>query len=137
MVLRLQLENGKTKEYRTYWTAISTEPRIKSTYQTKCGLSSENNPETMACDHLNCALYASKMEVKHPSVILLACSGIMFFVALYETKNLFESILKIMPFLLFCGIFLIPLSILQFKIWLELNEFKKHGTLHGKRADIV
>jgi len=89
MVLRLQVENGKIKEYPTFWFCISTEPGVKSTYQTKCGLSFENNPKTMACDHLDCALYAPKMEVIYPSVMLLVFSGIIFSAALGETKNFF------------------------------------------------
>lgn len=77
MAVRLQLENGKIKEYHTYWTSQSTEPGIKSTHHTKCGLYFEDTPKTGACDHLDCAIHAAKEEAIRPLVLITILFCIM------------------------------------------------------------
>ena len=83
--MKLKLENGEIKEYKTvcteYWGDGYTN------YDTKCGIrwnSTSSKPESSlvdGCDHLDCAIYASKYDNfkgKHISIIAVTFAVVSF-----------------------------------------------------------
>lgn len=135
MVLRLQLENGKIKEYPTHWTIHATESGDQPWHYTKCGQKFEGNvPKTGDCDNLDCALDVPISEIKYYFKMGMIISLLMFFASLWQKRDLISAVPDTMGISFFFGVFLIIISIFNYRKWSELNEYKKHGTIHGLKA---
>lgn len=84
MALRLQLENGVTREYRT-WYSIGESPCegcYNFKYETKYGLHWNQRPaESCGCGHLNCAIDASNHSLTSSKEMSWLCiiGGILLF----------------------------------------------------------
>ena len=131
MTVKLKLETGEIKEYKTlcmdYWGEGYTE------YKSECGIrwnsnSSEPRPSLdEGCDHLNCAIYASKYDnnkLKIISVITIVIFSSIFFL-MGDGDSAYAVLI---------GIFGFSLSLLENRDTKELNEFKTQGTVNGIRA---
>jgi hypothetical protein len=131
MAFRLQLDNGKIKEYCTYMASYGPDPGLGGGYYTRCGLHTEKRPENGACDHLNCAIHVAKDKTIWPlaSIILFPC--IMIGLEWLVTKNLAESVNEFAGLGVLMVILFIPFALLNFKRWWELTEFKNRGTIYG------
>ncbi|HEX7445651.1 MAG TPA: hypothetical protein VF300_04600 [Methanothrix sp.] len=132
--VKFELDNGKTKEYATWWTESCSEGYyLDKPYHTKCGLSFKKEPKDGACGHLDCAMGAAKKEALGPVAIYCGFSIMMIIAGWYEKGDLLAGIREFEGFLIvFSPIMLI--SVFPFRRWLELNEYKKYGTIHGRRA---
>ena len=142
MTIRVRLENGEIKQYTTYWTSSSEEPGAKTIYHTKCGLSIEErtNAEDYTCGHIDCAIYKVRDDIlTFITYLALGVCGLLVY-SWYYAYNPLEVILSVdIIDKVICSIISLMCVILIFanaKEWLELLELKKHGTIHGMRADI-
>ena len=133
MAVRLQLENGEIKEYST-WCYDASPECPKPLYYTKCGIETKEWDKSGGCDHLDCALEAEKHGVMVLTFVGAFFIPIMFIISYYETRNIAESASEAIDFLIFCGILGLPVALLSLKPWLELKEFKNHGTIGGIKA---
>jgi|WetSurMetagenome_2_1015567.scaffolds.fasta_scaffold1055216_1 hypothetical protein len=134
MSLKFEMDSGKIKQYPTWWTDLGCEEYYpEKPYRTKCGLSFKKDPENGACDHLECAIDAARTNAINAPLVL--CSlFLMDLVSTWYGKGdflvaLHESMLFIIPIL-----FVMLFSLSPFRHWMELREYKNHGTIHGRRA---
>ena len=104
MSVRFELDNGKTKEYATWWTEHGSDGYYTDEpYHTKCGLSFKETPKWGACGHLDCVMGAAKTEAIGP-VALYCCFSIMMIIAeWYEKGDLLEGIRESEGFLIVFG----------------------------------
>lgn len=136
MAVRLQLENGKVNEYATYWASNSGEPEEKTTYRTKCGLHFEEQPKGAACNHLDCAIYLARSDALVPLItyMILLCTWPIF--GWYFDGDPLGVITQNKIYLIIFSIIMMIADAGSLRSWLELMEFKKHGTIHGVKASI-
>lgn len=133
--MRIALDNGKIKDYPTWWTEYCTEGYYPDKpHHTKCGLSFKKDPKENACEHIDCAIDSAKHEATIPVKIYCLLSIMMIVVGWYEMGDLLLGIKEFEGFFILSGLFILIMSIFSFRSWLELNEYKKYGTIHGKRA---
>ena len=133
MSVKFELDNGKTKEYSTCWGLSSAESPDEE-YRTKCGLRFDHEPKDGACDHLDCAIHASIYEVIIPSAISFLFPLMMIVIGWHYEGDLLAAVRGAGGLL----ILLVPINILTSvfpcRRWLELREYRNHGTIHGRRA---
>jgi hypothetical protein len=133
--VKFELDNGKTKKYATWWTEYYSEGYYPDEpYHTKCGLSFKKDPKDGACGHLDCAMGAAKTEAIGPVAMFCLFSIMMIAAGWYEKKDLFTGFQDAEGFIMVFGPIMLLMSIFPFRRWLELNEYKKHGTIHGRTA---
>jgi hypothetical protein len=130
---KFELDNGKLKEYRTFWIDLGDGVSLLGRpCHTKCGLSFKEKED--ACDHLDCAVDAARTE----ALYLAKFSGVLALFAIvltwYDMGDLLAAVrgtvgtfIKLVPLI-------ILISVFPFKRWLELREYRNHGTIHGRRA---
>jgi hypothetical protein len=135
MSLKFELDNGKLKEYPTWWI-LGTEgdSRQDKLCHTKCGLSFKEEQKDSACDHLDCAIDAARTEGLFP--LELSCAFFFMWIAFgwYEKGDLLAAIRQMEGTFITCVLLSVPISVFCFKHWLELREYKNHGTIHGRMA---
>ena len=135
MSVKFELDNGELKEYPTWTTDYGTEGCYpEEPYHTKCGLSFKEYPKNGACDHLECAIHASREETIFPVAMYCLFSIMMIAIGWYEKGGLLEGIRDSEGFLIVFGSFFMLMSVFPFKRWLELREYKNHGSIHGRKA---
>jgi hypothetical protein len=132
---KFELDNGKTKEFPTWWTKYGAEGYYPDKpYCTKCGLQIKKNPKNYACDHLECAIYAAREDaIFH--VGMICTLFFMYIVFGWSEEGDPLAVIREMGgfFIMFSPICLL-MSLFPFKRWLELREYKNHGTIHGRMA---
>lgn len=130
MSVRIQLENGKIKEYSTFWDDSSGEPGPVN-YYSKCGLKWDNWPgKSGGCEHIDCAIAVIDTNNKRFSIVWAITLGLMVIITLYSGGDsedwgsiFFFWTITGMLFLLF--------------IWIgnrdkrQLKEFENYGTVNG------
>ena len=132
--VKFELDNGKTKEYETWWTEYGSEGYYPDKpHHTKCGLSFKKEPKDGAYGHLDCAMGAAKTDAVRPVAIYCGLYIMMIIAGWYEKGDLLAGVRESSGFLIFGPIMLL-MSVFPFRRWLELNEYKKHGTIHGRTA---
>jgi hypothetical protein len=132
--VKFELDNGKKKEYETWWTEYGSEGYYPDKpHHTKCGLSFKKNPKDGACDHLDCALDAAKKEAIVPVALYWSLFITMIIAVWYEKGDPLAGIQE-SGYLIIFGTILLLMSIFPFRRWLELREYKNHGTIHGRTA---
>jgi hypothetical protein len=132
--VKFELDNGKTKKYATWWTEPYSEgDHSDEPYHTKCGLSFKEDPTDGACGHLDCAIYAAKREAIYPVGMYCLFSIMIIAAGWYEKGGLLAWIRESGFFIVFGSIMLL-MSVIPFRRWLELREYKNHGTIHGMTA---
>lgn len=130
MAVRLQLENGKIKEYCTFYDDSGSEP-IPVTYYTKCGLRWDKCPtKSGGCDHIDCAIDAIEKTVKKYFLLIGFAMGMMT-IPTWLWNGDWDG-LKF--FYELFGIPMILISVYILKARRELIEFKKQGTVNGIKA---
>jgi hypothetical protein len=155
MVVRLQTEDGKIKEYKTVYgvgcTPVSLDYWDYAKWVTKCGKEWKKKPKPQdQCDHLECAIYiaetsmAMKRNMPHAAAKAAVLSAILLII--FRATSIFS--VKIMEdiliFLLVISISMVFFTILTYfleygadKRLDELNEFKKNGTIKGIKASQI
>ena len=133
MSAKFELDNGKTKEYATCW-CLSGAESPDEIYRTKCGLSFDHDPKDGACDHLDCAIHAAICEAIIPAAIPFLFPFIMIIIGWHYEGDLLAAVRKMGYFIIILVPFSILFSVFPFKRWLELREYRNHGTIHGRRA---
>ena len=144
MAVRLQLETGEVKRYRTWHEHVihTSEPPTIVRYFTKCGQEWDEKPSfSDGCDHLNCAIYAAsegpKEDVKSDVI------GVLFFGAISVIIGLFSDFGSDYVIGISCLAFLCAISVCILSIGLfisdckegrELKEFRDHGTVNRIKA---
>jgi len=73
-------------------------------------------------------------EIKHLIGLGIIFPIIGFFAEYLEKGNTFASILFTVGIFVVWGMFSVIMTLQHYKDWSELNEYKKHGTIHGVRA---
>ena len=135
MSAKFELDNGKLKEYRTFCTDLGDGVSHPGRpYHTKCGLSFTEVSKDGACDHLECAIYAARDGAIYPIAEYCLLSFILIVSGYYGQGDLFAGFREEEGFLIIFGFLFISLSLLPFRHWLELREYKNHGTIHGRIA---
>jgi hypothetical protein len=130
MAVKLQLENGETKEYRT-WLDTSNDPGyIPGRYVTKCGLKCDGIRNADVCNHVDCAMFVADNEIKYMVGGTVGISGIMVLGSWYFHVN-GNELIGLIIFLGICCL-LVTLGYSQSKR--ELEEFKERGTIKGLKA---
>jgi hypothetical protein len=110
--IRLELDNGKAKEYPTWWTEYSSEGYSpEKPYHTKCGLSFKKDLKDSACGHLECAIYAAKEEAILPVAMYFLFSTMMIVAGWYKYGDLLAGILESEGFLIIFDIICILMAI--------------------------
>jgi len=133
--VRLELDNGNVKEYTTMWTNYGSEGYYpEKPYHTKCGLSFKKYPEDGACDHLECAISAARDEAIYPIGMYCMFSIMMIAAGWYEKGDLLDGIQDSRGILIICGPILGLFSLISFRRWMELREYRDRGTIHGRKA---
>lgn len=132
--VKFELDNGKTKEYETWSTEYVSEGYCPDKpHYTKCGLSFKKNPVDGACDHLDCAMDAAKKEAIGPVVIYWSLFIMVIIAGWYEKGDPLAGIRE-SGYLIVFGIVILLMSAFPFRRWLELREYKNHGTIHRRTA---
>jgi hypothetical protein len=126
---KFELDNGKTKEYATCW-GLSSAESSDEIYRTKCGLRFDHDPKDGACDHMDCALHAAKIN----AILRCAVFFIWFILGWSMAGNLLALFRGDLGIITILGYGIFVMSILDLKRWLELKEYKNNGTIHGRRA---
>ena len=130
MSLRLQLEDGKIKEYRT-WLDTSNDPgHIPSRYVTKCGYKCDIARDADKCNHLECAKYVAEQETKNLSVTPAVILGLSIIIMMLFHWDWVDWIKEA---IFFWGLCLL-VSLFYSKDKRELKEFEDKGTINGLRA---
>lgn len=130
--MQLQLENGETKNYVT-WYSHSESEYDTSTYKTKCGLSWNKEPNfDVGCDHFDCALMAIDRKIGLDAFASGMClfSGIISVLVMNEAPPL----LGLGVIYILAGIFFILKWYNERRIKQELTEFREHETIKGIKA---
>lgn len=134
MSIKLELDNGKLKQYATLMTDYGLEGYSpEKPYHTKCGLSFKEYPKDGACDHIECAIEAARWKSTYPIMMYCIFSIMIIAVSWHEKGDLLAGIQDSEGFLML-GPLLMLMSISPFMSWLELREYKDHGTIHGQKA---
>jgi hypothetical protein len=133
MAIRLQLENGKIKSYRTSFGMGTMDPPSNGPHKTSCGMKWNDDPGIVnECNHLDCGISASKDGFKQYallSTLIIIFGIIVSLVGMHAEPRysfgLFEIALG--------GMFGLPAIHyhLQNK---ELEEFKDRGKINGHNA---
>lgn len=133
MAIRLQLENGEIKSYRTSFGMGTIDPPSNGTHKTSCGLKWNDDPGVEnECDHLDCAISATEDGLRQYAKLsgLIIVFGIV--VSLFGMRDelwyffgLFEIALG--------GMFGLP-AIYYYLKNKELEEFKYIGKIKGHNA---
>jgi hypothetical protein len=132
--VRIALDNGKIKDYPTWWAEYGSDGYYPDEpYHTKCGLSFKEDPKDGACGHLDCAMGAAKNEALYPVGMYCFFFVMMIVIEWHEKGDLLAGIRESGFFIVFGPIMLL-ISISPFRRWLELREYKNHGTIHGRTA---
>jgi hypothetical protein len=87
-----------------------------------------------ACGHLDCAMDAAKTEAFRPVAMFCFFSIMMMAAGWYEKRDLFTGFQDAEGFIIVFGPIMLLMSIFPFRRWLELREYKNHGTIHGRTA---
>ena len=133
MSAKFELDNGKLKEYPTWWTDLGSEGCYpEKPYHTKCGLSFKEKED--ACDHLDCAVDAAKEETIRNVGMYCLFSFMMIVGVWYEKGDILAAVREEYGFFIIFGFIYILISIPPARQWLELREYKNHGTIHGRKA---
>jgi len=147
MSVRLQLETGEVRDYRTWREVIGSysEGVYETKYVTSCGAIWNEKPSSSAgCDHLGCAIVVAEEPIKLFKVVLsMAVSGTLIGLYFLWPEDL--SIPSVVG-MVFMGMMLLSgalawIFISTFMLdWpgyeenKELIEFRSHGTINGVRA---
>ena len=132
--VKFELDNGKTKKYATWWAEHGSDGYYPDEpYHTKCGLSFKEDPKDGACGHLDCAMGAAKTEAIEPVALYFGITIIMIIAGWYEKGDPLAWIRE-SGYIIIFGIILLLMSVFSFRRWLELREYKNHGTIHGRTA---
>jgi len=144
MALKLKLENGEVKEYRTYYSEGGGEFG-PSKHLTKCGLCWEKCPPAHEeCDHTDCAIRVAEADIINifGMGFLSICFGAILlreaihFHRIAIGELVLDGIWTLAPgfSLIFIGMTAIRFAYGDHKKSQELNEFRKHGTVNGIQA---
>jgi hypothetical protein len=130
MSVRIQLENGKIKEYSTYWDD-STGESGSTSYYSKCGLKWDKWPgKSGGCDHIDCAIRVTKTNTTRLSGV-----SAMYICMLIASIWFSGGDHNDWGYVWFSGAFLGIFYIIYFwdsnKAKRELSEFRDQGTIHG------
>jgi len=133
--VKFELDNGKLKEYPTLGTEYGTEGYYPDKpYFTKCGLSFKKYPKDGACDHLDCAIYAARDKVLTRTIVCCILPVWMIVLEWIDKGDLLQAFRDWEGFLIMGALLCLLISISPTRRWLELNEYMKQGTIHGRRA---
>jgi hypothetical protein len=141
MGLRLQLENGEIKEYKTargVGAAIGGEVSECDKWITGCGREWDKVPESyQECDHLECAIRAAvtwQLNVIF-GIFFAAIAAISFGIRTMGPPKdiIIAATLFSLAFAVMATILLV-LGFVEKGLWDELNEFKNNGTIKGIKA---
>lgn len=130
MSLRLQLENGKIKEYRTWLDTSTDAGRIPGRYVTKCGYKCDTARDADKCSHLECAKYVAEQEAE---VLIFLPAAIIGFSVVFMMLFQWDWMSWIKEALFLWGLSLL-VSLFYSKDKRELKEFEDKGTINGLRA---
>ena len=141
MVVRLQTMEGRIKEYgvtQVQWVPCGDGGSCIDKYITKCGREWKPGGWNQECNHLECAIYLAKQQMKEgPQVSLFL---IMLAVAVIIITVVIRWRQEIGSMLMFAGaLTLLAFHFLFFglsaeKRFNELNEYKNRGTINGITA---
>jgi hypothetical protein len=130
---KFKLDNGKLREYATCW-GLSSAESSDEIYRTKCGLRFDHDPKDGACDHLDCAIDAARHEAIIPVAISCLFPFTMFVIGWHCEGDILAAVRGTAGIFIILVSFSIPFSIFPFKRWLELREYKNHGTIYRRMA---
>jgi len=136
MAVRLQLENGDTHHYRTWYSR--TEGEIgPTTYHTECGMFWEQKPPSDGgCEHIECAIKAAEFEANF--FIAGICVLALMFLIIFIFQMVEEGVTA--SFVIYAALLILPIG-LSFRGFdkghRELVEFRDHGTVNGIRAEQI
>lgn len=138
MSVRLQLANGKVKDYTTYYANRDVESD-STTYHTECRMIWKDAPPPGAeCEHLVCAIRAAEDQANGSRLAVGYILFLIIFIITFSHNH--PPDLSIKAILDLYGIFsliFIYVALFAYKDHrktLELKEFKDHGTVNGIRA---
>ena len=125
MVVRLQIENGKIKEYKTVYgegcTPVSLDYWDYAKWVTKCGKEWGKKPKPQdQCNHLECAIYiaeksvATKRNMPRAAAKAVVLFVISLIILLLTSRFSVKFIDYILIFLLIFSIYLVFLTILMY-----------------------
>lgn len=149
MAVRLQLDSGEVKEYRTWHEqVVHTDPPAMVSYFTKCGLKwnlNERPSFNEGCDHLDCAIYAAtdgpNEDRKAEAMLILFIGAAFFIYGLFWDKDSDEFFYHVGLFFFLVGVFVYLLvylfSLRDNKKGRELKEFRDHRTINGVKAEQI
>jgi hypothetical protein len=127
MVLRLQVENGKIKNYSTsYKSYYSKGECVFFDIKSKCDASEHTD-----CIHLDCAIYAAEYTAKDnkSGFKILLAAAIFWFLVLRD--------LGLCGLIVLFGVYFILQAIRSAKKARELIEFRDRGTINGVKAHML
>ena len=139
MAFRIQLENGQIKDYKT-WFESST------AYGTECNMTFRGKPHELdGCDHIECAIKSANWgkEESRKDSRLLAFIG-LFWIMLALIMVIIKSDF-FWPALMLAAMYA-AFGLIQYGIYInkdnsneymELIEFKEHGTINGIEAEKI
>ena len=120
MFIKFELDNGKLKEYQTWWEVYGSEGYYpEKPYHTKCGLSFKEYPKDGPCEHFECAIYAAREEAIYPAGMYCLFSIMMIAISWHEKGDLLDGIQDSEGSLIVLGLLFGLMSVFPFKRWLE------------------
>jgi hypothetical protein len=138
MSVNIELSNGKIKQYATYWTELPCEDYYpEKPYHTKCGLSFKKEPRGEACGHLECAIDAAKNDAYKVPAVFVSLNLMLIIAGWYEFGDFLAAVYESRILLIVSLILYILMSLSPLVHWLELREYKNHGTIRGQKARII
>lgn len=140
MALRLQLEDGTIKEYRT-WYAVNRGEHVPLTYKTKCGIRWDREPgKSDGCSHIDCAIRSLGGSVIPVILVAAYLIGLAIFglpPAFKEGGFVFVIMAVLSMGCVAWALWMISGIYGDEKVKRELYEFRDHGTVHGIKAQMI
>ena len=130
MVIRLQLDNGTIRAYKTWYETEGSE-WAPPEYKTKCGINWDFSPHfDNGCDHIDCAIRAAE-QPRYEAKALFAC-GVLWI--LFSSIFFLDWLLSIFGFFMWSVFAFLSYRKVDNKLIEELIEFRDHGTVNGIKA---
>jgi len=131
MSVRLLLETGNIKNYRTWYLRGGGDYDC-TTYHTECGMYFEEAPLSNAgCEHLDCAMSVAEYNANDSRLGVYLLPFIVIFIVMFFPD---EAGLYIGGMYLLFWIYAVFSNYMDNRKTRELKEFKDHGTINGVKA---
>ena len=129
MSLRLQLDNGRIRDYKTVFTYGGDESGLSTTYESICGMKWIKPIFPIeGCDHLDCAIGITTHEIKEAKFFITVI--IIMWTVFYGFYDTISGLFIFVPLVIGFG----WKGCSNFKKQKELIEFRDHGTIGGIKA---